>query len=90
MKASGKKKITFKFKAELDSEVYVAGTFNNWDAAKNKLKSDGFGNYSASISIPKGHYEYKFVVNGIWCVDPLCPEWAPNAHGSLNSVINVE
>ena len=90
MKTTGKKKVAFKFQAEPNAEVYVAGSFNNWDATKNKLQSDGSGNYSASILIPKGHHEYKFVVNGNWCVDPSCPEWSPNAHGSLNSVINVE
>jgi len=28
--------------------------------------------------------------DGIWCIDPECPDWVPNAHGTLNSVITVD
>ena len=37
-----------------------------------------------------GHYEYKYVVNGTWCVDPQCDDWRANDHGSLNSVLQVK
>lgn len=86
---SGAKRVKFEFEAEPGSEVCIAGTFNNWDAKKNKLQEKG-GQYSAMLMLPKGRYEYKFVVNGVWCVDPKCPEWAPNNFGSLNSVITIE
>jgi 1,4-alpha-glucan branching enzyme len=83
---AGKKRVKFQIQAEKGSEVYIAGTFNNWSAKKNKLAfKDGV--YSTSILLPKGRHEYKFVVNGVWCVDPECAEWAPNGLGSLNSVI---
>lgn len=85
----GKKRITFELHAEPDSEVFVAGTFNDWNPSEKQLRyKDGV--YTAMLFLPKGRHEYKFVVDGIWCVDPECPDWVPNDVGSLNSVINVE
>jgi len=90
-KTTKSKKVTFRLKTESGRKVFVAGTFNNWDAEKNPMKEKrGTGLYSATISLPKGRYEYKFVVDGIWMVDPECPEWVANSFGSLNSVLNVE
>ena len=85
---AGKKRMQFKIKADPGSEVYVAGTFNEWDAKKNKLAYRN-GAYSTSLLISKGRHEYKFVINDVWCVDPECSEWVPNGIGSLNSVITV-
>lgn len=85
---AGKKRMKFKIQDEEGSEVFVAGTFNGWNPGKNKLRFKA-GIYTTSILLSKGRYEYKFVVNGTWCVDPKCPEWTPNGLGSLNSVITV-
>jgi len=85
---AGKKRVKFSIKAQAGSEVYVAGTFNGWNPKKNKLAYKG-GAYSGTILLPKGRHEYKYIIDGVWCVDPECPEWAPNGIGSLNSVIAV-
>ncbi|TFH16982.1 MAG: hypothetical protein E4H02_04145 [Lentisphaerales bacterium] len=87
---AGKKRVTFKIQAEPKSEVFVAGTFNGWNPRKNKLTRKEDGSYRTTILLSKGRHQYKFIVNDIWCVDPACPEWAPNGLGSLNSVISVE
>jgi 1,4-alpha-glucan branching enzyme len=84
----GKKRIAFRLSAEKGAAVYVAGSFNEWNPKKNKLKFKD-GCYSVNIMLEPGKHEYKFVVDGTWCVDPECSEWAPNGLGSLNSVINV-
>lgn len=84
------KKTRFELKAAPGSAVSVAGTFNDWDPTKNPMKDNpGSGHYKAVIALPPGKNEYKFVVNGEWCVDPNCPEWAPNNCGTLNSVLHV-
>ena len=85
---SGRKKVRFTFSAENASEVYVAGTFNDWDPKKKLMKQED-GIHSATVLLDKGRHEYKFVVDGVWCIDPECEDWAPNEHGSLNSVIVV-
>ena len=84
------KRITFKVRANPDSVVSVAGDFNKWDAAANPLTdSSGTGDFSTAVTLTPGTYEYKFVINGTWCVDPDCTEWAQNSMGTLNSVCKV-
>lgn len=81
--------VKFSVPADAGSEVFVAGSFNNWDPTANKLRKYK-ENYITSIVLPVGRYEYKFIINGIWHVDPNCDEWQPNDMGSINSVITVE
>ena len=85
---AGKKQVKFTIKADPDSEIYVAGSFNGWNPRKNKLAYKN-GRYAISLLLPKGRHEYKFVINDVWCIDPECPEWAANGLGSLNSVVTV-
>ena len=88
--APAKKRVTFTLAADAGSEVYLAGDFNNWDPAGKKLTDKkGDGVYSTVISLAPGEYEYKFVINGPWCVDPNCKEWRQNSLGTLNSVLRV-
>ena len=83
------KLVKFQIQAEAGSEVYVAGSFNAWDPKANKLRKVK-DMYATSIVLPKGRHEYKFVINGVWHVDPNCPEWQPNSMGSINSLLTVE
>ena len=43
--------------------VYVRGTWNNFDTSNEMLDGDGDGIYTAEVSIPFGAQEYKFNVN---------------------------
>lgn len=84
------RKINFKVAAEPGSEVFVAGTFNNWDPRNQPMPANPTsGYYKTAIALPPGRHEYKFIINGEWRVDANCPDWVPNDHGSLNSVITV-
>jgi 1,4-alpha-glucan branching enzyme len=76
-------------RADADSDVFVAGSFNDWDPTRTRLTWKR-GVYAATVRLAQGRYEYKFIVDGTWCMDPDCPDWAPNGFGSLNSVITVE
>lgn len=88
--SKGTKRVRFDLSCEPGKQVFVAGTFNNWNPSANPLKDNpGSGHCKATLRIPDGTYEYKFVVNGIWTVDPKCPEWVPDGCGSLNSVLHV-
>ena len=82
--------VRFVFKAEPGSRVHVVGSFNRWDPDKTPLAGpDDSGNYSVTLSLPEGRYEYLFVVNGSWQPDPANPHRAANEYGSSNSVIDV-
>ena len=84
-------RVTFSVRAEVGSKVFVAGSFNNWDATAKQLEDKkGTGLFSGIVTLPKGTREYKFVINGSWCADPECKDWVQNDVGSYNSVKIVE
>jgi 1,4-alpha-glucan branching enzyme len=82
--------VRFELAAGPGSKVFVAGTFNGWDPTVNPLKDNpDSGHFKATLCVPKGIHEYKFVVDGAWIADPNCPETVPDGHGSINSVLCV-
>jgi 1,4-alpha-glucan branching enzyme len=81
----------FRLAAAPDSHVFLAGTFNDWCPDEHPMTWDpDAAMYTTSLLLAPGRYEYKFVINDVWCVDPDCLEWTANAKGSLNSVLFVE
>ena len=73
--------VVFKFHAPPETEVYVAGTFNNWDPTAIRLGDNGKGTYTATVLLPLGTYEYKFIVNGEWHTGADDREQVPNPFG---------
>ena len=47
------------------------------------------GVYTTTVKLAPGRYEYKFVIDGVWCADPENLDFVQNDHGTLNSVIAV-
>lgn len=89
-KSTSKKRVVFSVSAEPGSTVAVSGDFNNWDANGRQMEDKkGDGNFTATILLAPGVYEYKFIVNGTWSIDPNCTEWIQNSFGTLNSVLHV-
>lgn len=87
---NGHKEVAFRAKADPGSTVFVAGTFNNWDIAKDPLfDNDGAGNFIATLWLAPGEYQYKFVINGEWRPDSDCASWVANEFGTLNSILQV-
>lgn len=85
-----RKRVTFKFEAGPKSDVRVAGGFNNWDHSEHPLnRQNGNGTYAATLLLPVGRHEYKFIADGEWLCDPVCEEQVPNGLGTHNSVIEV-
>ncbi len=85
----GKKKITFKYHGPEAKTVAVVGTFNGWNTTANLLKKDREGNWSSSINLFPGSYEYRFVVDGRWKDDPACEIRHLNIYGGYNCVLYV-
>ncbi len=84
------KRVSFQVTAEPGSEVFVAGSFNNWNPTQYRMRDNpGSGHCKKTLVLPAGRHEYKFVVNGQWRVDPNCPDSVPNESGSMNSVLTV-
>ena len=88
---ANERRVTFTVRAEAGKAVYLSGTFNQWSTTGKKMtdkKKDGV--YSTTIKLAPGTYEYKFVVDGVWCADPANADVVKNDCGTLNSVITVK
>ena len=81
--------VVFKFEAPPGAEVYVAGTFNNWNSTAIHLGDNHKGTYVATVLLPPARYEYKFIVNGDWRNGPEGHEQIPNAFGTMNTVMVI-
>ena len=90
MITKGKTKGSIKFSirpAAGVKQVQLAGDFNAWKPAGMKKQKDG--SFSLALDVPDGHQEYKYIVDGMWVVDPDNSHWALNAYGTLNSVVEI-
>jgi 1,4-alpha-glucan branching enzyme len=83
-----KVQVEFKLIASEAKWVAVAGSFNNWSAKRTPLKKSG-DIWQAKVELPRGRYEYRFVVDGNWVSDPCAKESAANPFGSSNSVLSL-
>ena len=75
--------------------VFLAGSFNEWSREATPMQRQEDGNWSVSLKLPAGHYEYKFVADGDWCCEPgrvdtgACPHCVPNPFGTMNCFVEV-
>lgn len=88
-KKATKKAVTFSVHAEKGKAVYLAGDFNAWNPTATKMAFKA-GVYSAAVKLAAGTYQYKFVIDGIWCADPENVNSVANDQGTFNSVITVK
>ncbi len=87
---TGLRKVKFALSAKPGCKVYLAGTFNDWSATRNRMRyNKRNGNYSTTLSLPPGTYQYKFILDDEWLVDPNCESWVNNSFETLNSVLTV-
>lgn len=89
--APKKSRVVLTVQADPGSTVFLAGSFNAWNPTGTKMiDKDGNGLYSVSVTLAPGIYEYKFVINGEWTLDPDPDrDWTQNGLGTLNSVLRV-
>jgi beta-lactamase regulating signal transducer with metallopeptidase domain len=69
--------------------VAVAGSFNKWNQSQFFFARVG-NEWVCKINLPPGEYEYKFIIDGDWLVDPRNPESRSDGRGHVNSVLVVE
>jgi len=69
--------------------VFLAGTFNGWNATELPLAGDGAGKWIIVHALPAGQHEYKFVVDGNWLADPENPDTQSDPYGGVNSLVVV-
>lgn len=79
--------VEFSYYAPDAKTVELAGDFAEWRAGKVKLEKTGGGNWKLKLSLPPGRYQYQFVVDGVWTVDPRCPARVSDDFGKENSLL---
>ena len=69
--------------------VSLCGEFNGWSPSATPMKRHNDGHWETTVALAPGRYQYKFLVDGDWLLDPAAQKNVPNEHGSLNSVVEV-
>ena len=71
-------------------EVYLVGSMNDWNQNAHRMLKDEKGEYSISILLKPGEYQYKFVEDGMtWVVDKKAKSFVDDGFKGQNSVVIV-
>jgi 1,4-alpha-glucan branching enzyme len=87
--AQGAAGATFTYVDPSAKAVFVAGEFNNWSTSANALQKDATGTWTVSVPLKPGRYQYKFVVDSDWHLDPANTDSVDDGAGNMNSVKTV-
>lgn len=82
------RKVVFTFHSSAAAEVFVAGTFNDWNLHEDPLEKNAKG-WRITKHLEPGTYEYRFIVDGTWMDDPVCKRRKPNQYGGENCILEV-
>ena len=91
--SEGLHQVTFRYQpAGKVNKVTLAGSFNDWNADKTPMAGpDKNGEYSFTLLLPAGDYQYKFVADGNWITDRAhADSFVDDGFGGQNSVIKVD
>ncbi len=89
-KTKGLQAVTMELEEAPGKEVFVVGSFNNWQMTDKMTYRPGNGVYSCCLFLEPGTYQYKFVVDGELRLDCNNPCFVPNGSGTLDNEITVE
>ncbi len=87
--------LTISCRAPSAQAVFVTGTFSDWEPDAIPLLRGDDGEWSVALDLAPGRYEFKFVVDGVWCCEPgrgdedPSGECVPNSFGTMNRVLEV-
>jgi 1,4-alpha-glucan branching enzyme len=85
---ASKRDVIFAVHEPRAEQVFVCGAFNDWQATPLIRKANR--DWKTTVALAPGRYEYKFVIDGKWKIDPRAHQFSPNGFGTLNSVIEVK
>ena len=82
------RKVRFSIDAREARQVAVAGDFNQWDQTCHCVRKKD-GRWEKCVMLPPGTYEYKYLVDGQWLMDPENDRVCINCFGTRNNVLVV-
>jgi len=87
MYSKGRRKGTIRFSVKPQGspqEVAVAGDFSHWRPLAMRRQMDG--TFARTARVAGVTFEYKFLIDGQWQIDPDHSHWAVSPLGSVNSL----
>lgn len=83
--------IRFGIEAPDAREVYLTGSFNNWNPGGIPLAPvpDRPGRWEVVLALPPGSYEYRYILDGRWVTDPEQHDSVVTDMGLENSLLVV-
>ena len=83
------RRVSFKVKLDGAKEVVVTGGFTRWAKDELRLTKSPNGDWTGTIELSPGEYQYRLLVDGQWRDDPTAEARVPNEFGSTNCVLKV-
>jgi Glycogen recognition site of AMP-activated protein kinase/Domain of unknown function (DUF3471) len=81
---------TFRLKGHEDAAIVVlSGSFDNWNQSQLVFGREG-GEWVCRVDLDPGIYQYKFIVDGDWLLDPSNPDTVEDEAGNVNNVLEVK
>lgn len=84
--------VTFTMPAIEDCEcLYLVGDFNAWNKVAHPMQRSEDGAWALVLELEPGReYQYRFrTADDTWHNDPEADAYAPNPHGSNNSIVRT-
>jgi len=92
VKKSTKQKATFTFAPNggIPEIVQIAGEMNGWNPANSPDFKLTNGKFVNTFFLNPGKYQYQYVIDGKWKLDPANPDSISNNIGGFNSLMEVK
>lgn len=85
------REVVFHMPAPQARSVALVGEFNQWRGeAAVRLEKGEDGVWRGRLRVPPGNYQYKYLVDGQWVLDPENPLRVVTDNGIVNSLIRVK
>ena len=82
--------VMFFMEAPDAGQVTLVGEFNGWmPETAPSLERDEKGVWRGRLTLPPGDYQYKYLIDGEWILDPENPLQIIDKNGIINSLIKV-
>ena len=82
--------IILRYYDPIAQDVQIAGDFSNWEPVENIMVQQKENKiWKGAVQLKPGKYQYKFIVDGEWKIDPCNPEVMTSNTGVCNSLLIV-
>lgn len=81
--------VALKVKVDHAREVVLTGDFTGWAKDKVRLTKGAGNEWTGSVELAPGEYQYRLLVDGEWRDDPGAAAHVPNSFGTRNAVLKV-